>query len=405
MMRLFLLPAILLFTGFRASSQDSLATVGPNLYDQIMTRSSVSTLIANGREMLLESLMNDDAVKASEIIAFLNDQTDGSRYRAFSGWESFMLLYWTGHFSEICINAASMAGDRQQQADNHIFPQPDQLMETLVSQSYGRRGQIEERIDASGVSAEDKEFLKIFLRWLTTRDDDYDALNDIHKQSTAFTGRYPHSAYIYLVEDKFVITESDWNFGWGVWAGAAFMPSDLTRICGETAITAGFAFDAIYKNTLLEFNFGVEGGGLKEEAVYGNKHFLRKDSWSIVGMDLAIGQKLRLNEWLSAIPFASAGYSGFSIAAREDVEYSESAGSFRYGGGMYLDFRLAKNVPGAQGWFYPYGYASGRSRNECNLRLKYEIRSADYRLSSARRTAINTLSLEFMWFSRNIKNR
>ncbi|PLX21419.1 MAG: hypothetical protein C0599_08045 [Salinivirgaceae bacterium] len=156
--------------------------------------------IQAGRQLLIRYLENEDFDKLKEIKNKLYNNLEDSSIRAIYKLEKWHIAYLTGDYDDMLIQIKTEPSKAKNQYTRRIQPPRDRLYQLLKTKLKSKREEIEEIIQKSQRSSEEKDFLILSLRNILKKENDPDTnQSELNNLADAFLMKYPKSKYVYYV--------------------------------------------------------------------------------------------------------------------------------------------------------------------------------------------------------------
>lgn len=259
-------------------------------------------LIFKGRLFLIDRFENMQFDSVRMIIDFFDAEIDDASHRSLWQIERILLYYWTRQYDRLIDYYVK----REKELRYEHTPPDNRVGEMLGKWSVHDFDILEEWIDESERSDEDKSFLKMMLEALLIRSQHPDITQEkLNKQADNFINAYPHSPYDELIK-KYVSYKpvfSDWGWGLGIYAGYTFANSDY--------FNPHFAFAMDYKLHYRKAHlilFLVGGfGKLKQDIP--ETVWLEGEKAPVISPGVALGYTIFNRNRLHFAPFVGFSYN------------------------------------------------------------------------------------------------
>ena len=221
-----------------------------------------------------------------------------------------------------------------------------------MSKTHRSKNKLITQINNAELNKEDKTFLLLLLKNLTT-DIDYNLYlqDDINDDAIAFMAEYPESDYIPFIKHyiHYKLKASKLGLGLEAFTGVGYYTQDLfTR--NNNVVPFGFTVNASYEKYNLYFR--QYWGFATTKTYYKKPNGLDIGSYPPGSRiknnitDLAFGYSILDHSTLKAVPFASIGGMGFKVPdsyvddAPELANVANIDYQFAAGVGLSLDFKI-----------------------------------------------------------------
>ena len=357
MKRSILIIALLFVTAFSAFAQ---------IENEI--QQSKKEKIAKGRAYLLEKFLDRDYDKVREIKDYLLELED-ENYCALSPIELWHTLFWTKEFDALTTDFRGFDSTRYETFKNKVKPEPDQLNEQLSRRCIEDEHLIRFNLQEAQLSAEDFDFLMLFLDW-DLKPYNRDNQEEWNTKSDRFLANYPNSDYEWFVRHiirvKIVEDGSGWGMGFGACSALATgnFHRPIAGICWD--------LDFFIKKWDLCFSFNALYSQTKVDQVYGNfgNVYAKGKECDYLSLDVVLAYPVYEGKSLKISPFLGVGWMEEYYAWAKDSQLKSLIKDLAVGHiGAFFDFPLA---------------------NRTFVRLKYDfgMTSIDHKFSQMHRVSV-----------------
>lgn len=369
------------------------------LVREIETHTSLPVRISNGRQMFLEEILAGNERKAGEVRDYLTSQVQGTSYVAFSVIEYFLSLYWTRDYGGVLGNSAMVDSlFSSTPRESFIPPARDELALKLPQMSTDSLQMLEERVDGAMLNLEERDYLKIVLRWLVAGEFDFETLREISVEARAYLTDYPSTPHKSFL-NKFVVYEfeaSKWGYGYAFGIGPVFLGGPAKNYFNSPVFGVTFVFDALYRRLYMGAGLLSGSSGLNCGIAFRGYDFTSEDHMNLVGVDLRLGYKVLDTPRFALVPYGAIGGSGLTIKRKGDDDYSKEKGSLTYGGGIFMDIKFPFRKS-------PLYRLTGQAFSYSSLRLRYHLTSANYSIPGAGNSLIQWFTIEWGGLTRTVR--
>lgn len=244
--------------------------------------------IENGRAYLLEKFLERDYEKVKEITDYLLDLEDDN-YCALSMSELWLLPYWTQDFDLLTTMLGFDSTDCEVYKTK-ILPAYDQLYAQLYRHSIEDEHLLHSNLQEAELSAEDREFLTIYLDWVLDNkcyndpryNYDFYYYGDISQKEynerlDKFLAKYPDSRYKWVANNiihKSYYDKSNWGFGVSFELCSGFSTGQMHKPVGGF----GLSFNVSYKKLELDLGGDIIAANTRYNITYSGDSIYSKGS-------------------------------------------------------------------------------------------------------------------------------
>lgn len=353
---------VILFTILILSYSQTVAQVKDslrNIEEEILSvEESDLEILSKSRKLLIMKLNDGNFEKAAEIKSYLDNKFAGRKIILFYPVEEFLLNYWISDLSPNLDTAAlnKITGEGYQ---NFIEPPDDLFFSDLLYFSYNSLEFVRDEIKTSAFTAEEKDFLNIFLEYLISFDPEFNITQErLNELCNKFIEAYPYSIYSEFIRQniRYVVQFSDYSFGFDLSVGGGNFGKRISSQFNNP-INFGIGFDLKYHNILLNSRIMINGLSVKKEFEYYG--IWEKDlDLTLVIPEISFGYLAVASEDIKIAPYAGISGLLFGVPENEDgykaadVELNE----FSYTTGLNFDFKVAESFvneysPSFQEWY------------------------------------------------------
>lgn len=305
--------------------------------------------IEKARKIITDNLSKenwDEVLRARDYIKGLEDD---DFFGLFAG-EDWLISLWAESYNSILDQARAFSADTMEQYSLKLEPQRDKLQNVLMSKTLREKNRLITNINNTEYNKEDKTFLLLLLKNLTTDITVNPYLqDDINEKAVDFMLEYPESEYIPFIKQyiHYKLKASKLGIGFEVFTGIGYYTEDLFDRYNNV-VPLGFTVSAAYEKYNVYFRqyFGFtttknvisDDNGILLDYPIGSRM-----TNSIT--DLAFGYSILNHSTLKAVPFASIGGMGFKVPGSEQeqeprLEVANIDYQMALGIGLSLDFKI-----------------------------------------------------------------
>lgn len=306
---------------------DSLRSIG----DEIASLPESDTrVLSKARALLGGSILGGQYEKAGRILDFLDVRFDSTRIVTLNPRERMLAEFWTGRLDRILADpevAADLTWEPAPSAQTYrrprLTPERDLLLEDLVDHTRQHREELIGRVRSIAISAEQKDFLRLFAAALIGPDpaaaDGFAAFRrQMNDDAGEFLTMYPRSPYETFVRRylRIVLRPSPWAYGLGIGLGGVRLEGDLSRW-----FTSGLSFDVwgevSYRQWYLMLWMTLGAPGEVRSTFTYNEAWPSGVSVSQSGAALALGYSFQVSRSIVVTPHAGWAYVDISPPEQE----------------------------------------------------------------------------------------
>jgi len=280
------------------------------------------TLLKKTRAVLLESIRNGDSTRTNRVLLFMQERFDPSQYVTLFDGEKILIGFWTCRYDSVLawVSSGSIGSERDPQKR---YPEEDGMFDALRDESRKAQPHLIRELRASGLEDSKTDFLDLLLTDVIGPEDDADATvlrfqTGINDAADSYLATYKDSEFNGFIRDqiRYLITRSDWGWGYEVGAGYLALPPDLSGHMKDFGLLS-IALEGTYREgyACLRVDIGA--------AHHINRGFVYDGEWKEglsvmhVGVLLAGGEKLSLWRNLIITPTIGIGVIDFSPPEEE----------------------------------------------------------------------------------------
>jgi hypothetical protein len=307
---------------------------------------SKSEVISKWRRVLLDKFMEGDLKAVREIKNHLVYEVENENYAVFYPAEYWLILYWTQEYNYLTNSVLNYDSLQISSFRQKIKPQQDYLAGELLRKTRESLQMNEFYIRLSGISAIDKDFLSMNLRYIVSGDDfagiTQDSLNTL---ADAFLKKYPKSDYENFIRKniRFKYKPAKWGFGVEFFSGYGIFSNDIAKSFTNT-IPVGVAFDIYFINFVLYLRDFIGFSQTRKDIAYDNGVWEKGSQVRVYLPEASLGYVVFNNRYLKIAPFA--GIASMSIGPTEhdtkeepDLKKANLTFTTTYAAGLNLDIK------------------------------------------------------------------
>jgi hypothetical protein len=304
---------------------------------------SKSEVISKWRRVLLDKFMEGDLNAVREIKNHLVYEVENENYAVFYPAEYWLVLYWTQEYNYLTNSLLNYDSLQIISFRKKIKPQQDYLAGELLRKTRESVQMNDFYIRLSGITAIDKDFLTMNLRYLVSGDDFAGITQDsLNTMADTFLEKYPKSAYESYIRKNIRIKykPAKWGLGVEFFSGYGIFSNDLAKSFTNT-IPVGIAFDIYFINFVLYFRDFIGFSLTKKDIAYDNGVWEKGSQVRVYLPEASLGYVVFNNRYLKIAPFA--GIASTSIGPTEhdtkeepDLKKADLAFTTTYAAGLNL---------------------------------------------------------------------
>lgn len=296
---------ILFAVSLYTNAQTDHAIIRQKILEEPVTKDD---LIFKGRQLLVDRFeaMQFDSVRM--FIDFFDVEIDNGSYQSLWPVERILLYYWTRQYDRLIDYVARLKNEPRY--EHH--PSDSRVGEMLSKWSVRDFDILEEWIDESERSEEDKSFLKMILESLLAGSPQLDITQEkLNEHADMFITKYPYSAYNDLVKEYVVFKTalSDWGFGYGFYAGYTLENNDYFNPRFALAMDLKLHYRKAHLILFMDVGFG------KLQQDVPGTDWIKGEKAPVMSMGASLGYAVFEWKQLRFAPFA-----GFSYNIAEPVQ-------------------------------------------------------------------------------------
>lgn len=307
-----------------------------------------SEIIAKGRRVLTEKLINNDQATVLEIKNQLLLE-ENNAYMALYPVERELLLYYTHEFDELKAYFLSTSQIDNESYNRKIKPSGNEIYNNLIYWANKNTSAYEKSISEQVKNAEDRDFLILYLHHLLQRGNQANYTQaSLNTEATLFLNTYSSSIYSSYIRNyiRYEIKTSNWGYGFEVFSGYGAFNGNISRSFSNN-VPFGVDFDLLYRNFSLNARAYVGIGHVKEDYLLINGTIWPRDKQAnTYNAEASIGYKLPLKSRIRISPFAGVSSLGINpVDADKEEDFYKAANkinSFSWVGGLSVDIPISK---------------------------------------------------------------
>jgi hypothetical protein len=376
-----------------------------NIQNEIMTyKGNESTLINNGRRLLLDKFVEGDLEKVHEIKNYLINEVQGKDYTSFGFMEYWLLLYWTREYEELAQQIAIFNDTTINDFAHKIKPTEDFMLDKILSRSRESEDLLQSFIQTSDISSEQKDFLSMNLKYLLNDPSfGYITQDSLNVLADRYLKDHPKNAYEYFTR-KYIrcrFVPSQWAFSCEFFSGFGKSTGEIHDVVGSN-IPLGIAMDVCYRKLNLYLRDYMGIGSLKENLTNKNTIWDSGSKYILFIPEASLGYTLTDNKRIKLAPFVGISgcfYSAIEYDTQENPNQKDMTLDLYPGCilGMNLDIKLKSS---------PIAFVSENEKNTRFIRLRYSYCIPDHNTKFGNMPGnIHTLTLGFGWFGQKFSRQ
>lgn len=321
---------------------------------------STELIVNNGRKLLIEKINNKDYQKAKEIYEYLNQETQSTKYTAFSYNEHLFFNAIINDWEKILM----LFKDYEAEINRYNFPYSYPIGEVLFDNFTEQMDSIENNISKLEIAYEDKDILILYFS-LFKKDIDIEGYN---KMLSAFHKNYEPTSYESFVKDylprKFTRVFFNFSFGTNNTYPTEKIKKDFTSNSLGFSMSVDFTFGKVY-TSLAIITTNYSSNFAFDAVVDSDTLFFKKnDDFQFTNAGLKTGYHLTKNTKIQLVPYVSISSNTLESTLYDNNKEGEEhkiISSFGYGVGSFAEFRIFK--------FKTRGYYSSTGTSYLGLRI------------------------------------
>ena len=266
-----------------------------------------SVLITKGRQLLLSNFLQGDFKKAQSIQIFLTNEVADSEYFPFYPGEIWLLNFWTNNYAEI-LNSVVNYDKVLRELNQKIRPSDDLLYPNLLRESSYSRAILQDSINQSTLDKIDKDFLSLFLLYLTAEDNVDITQEILNDRADHFLALYPNNDFEGFIK-KYIrhkMLKSNWGFVSEFFSGVGMPQGQLGDIYTNHAIF-GVAFDMQYKDFVMYLRDYIGFSHTKIDLPFSDGIWEKGSRADFIIPEVSLGYVLKENQRIKLTPFVGIG--------------------------------------------------------------------------------------------------
>ncbi|MDR2474032.1 MAG: hypothetical protein LBD53_10845 [Tannerella sp.] len=333
-------------------------TVSAQDFNRIFdAKPTTAEAIKRGRQLLLESLLDNDLQQADTYYLYLRDTVANADYAAFTPYETLIMSVYLQHYQdalqEIYYTDSIGKIRNQHLVTKKIYPDEDGFAMKLTEKYYAIMpvSFTEIRL-ADYLQEEEKEVLILVIDGIFMHSDVRQGIanadsvqNNLNNRSNAFLTTYPASKYAGYVHDNILFETklSDLGFSCEFLLGYFGHTGNYKNYFTDAA-SFQFGFSGFYKRTALFLEAVLASPKLKKDIDnwYKGSKSSSGTAYAALGFDVANKKSI------SVYPFVGVGVNMYG----PDMEYEEDhpefdiqeTDLFTYIAGVNLDYKIRRTA-------------------------------------------------------------
>lgn len=275
------------------------------------------SLLGKSRLVLLEAFNSNDTTKARRVLEYMKGRFDTSKVVAITPPEAIFIAYWMRDYDAVFSFARTYDPD-DRSFQKKLLPLRDLFYDELRKKSEQESMRLAEGVRASGLPAEKKDFLYLFLKYMLTekketQEENAADQNELNRAADEYLHSYRDSEFTMFVRRyiRFVMARSDWGFGYEMAVGYMALPSPLGARVKDFGLLT-MTLESAYRNVYAGLRIDIGG------AHNTRKEFTYNGTWKEgllvmeTGVLLSSGPMFELGNNFIVTPQAGFGYYDFS---------------------------------------------------------------------------------------------
>jgi hypothetical protein len=298
-------------------------------------------IINNGRKLLVEKINNKDYQKAKEIYEYLNQETQSTKYKAFSYNEHLYINVIINDWEKIL----QFFKNYESEKNHYNFPYSYPIGEALNDNFTEQIDSIDNKISKLEIANEDKDLLILYFSIFKKNSN----TEEYNKMLSAFHKNYKPTRYESFVKEylprKFTRIFINFSFGTNNTYPTKKINKDFTSNSLGFSMSIDFTFGKIYTSLALmttnySSNFAFDAV-VKSDTL----SFKKNDSFQFTNAGLKTGYHLTKNTKVQLVPYISISSNTLESNLYDNNKEGEEhkvISSFGYGFGSFAEFRIVK---------------------------------------------------------------
>jgi hypothetical protein len=334
---------------------------------------STEILLNNGRRMLIQSLIQNDILKATKIFVYLNDESGSKSCTAFNYSEELYIRILLNDWSGLLTHMQQIKDKRE---TSTCYQFNEKLNDRLYKLTVERLDALNKEIDLYEMSAEQRDLLNLTMYLFKSgqADDEYSLKLKSYKK------KFPGSAYNDFL--SLFLPDPIYKAGLGITIGPGFVfPQKSLADYFKSNWTFHFSYDFYFGNVYSSLM--VSGGQLSLQktlpaymmADHPGISLPVGEGFAFFDGGLAGGYMLLNNKRIRLAPYMMIG--GISIESSlypDDSNLKEviPVNSFYFGPGIHCWLKIAEFKANSAFWYGPY-YQTASSTAKSTLALQLNV--------------------------------
>jgi hypothetical protein len=334
---------------------------------------STEILINNGRKMLIQSLIQNDVLKATKIYLYLNEVSSGKSCTAFNYSEELYVRILISDWNGLLTHMQDIKEKRNISACYQFNEKLNDRLYKLVTE---RLDTIHKEIDLYELSNEQRDLFNLMLYLIKSgqADDEYSLKLKSYKK------KYPDSAYNDFL--SLYLPDPIYKAGLGITIGPGYVyPQNLLADYFNSNWTFHFSYDFYFGNVYSSLMVSGTSLSLKKSlpayilAQNPGASIATGDGFSFFDGGLAVGYMPINKKRVRIAPYMMIG--GITIESTlypEDSNLKEltPVNSFYFGPGVHCWLKIADFKANNAFWYGPY-YSTASPNAKSTLALQLNV--------------------------------
>ena len=283
-------------------------------------QNSKVTLIQNGRAMLLDHFQNGDMDEVATVMHYLETEVESAEFMVFHEYEKWLLQFWTKQYYKLLLPFKNLSDSTVASLNFSPIPPPqDGLVHHLLESTITVYEYMQDQLDESFLSPEDRDFLKLFFDWtLHLGGALFIGEEQLNTASIAFVEKYPDSDFRYFVlhEINQEKTLSRFGMGFEFFSGFGTYKGGLKDFLGHH-VPFGVAFDFYWKKWIFGFRDHIGIGKLDEDFIFDDGVWESGSRFNHFLIELSGAYEIYDSPRFKIYPFAGVTFSTVSPTEKD----------------------------------------------------------------------------------------
>jgi hypothetical protein len=270
----------------------------------------------------MDNVIANNREKTKELFNSFIQRFDNEYYTALYPAEKWILCFWLNEYNMIAAGSTAMDSVVMAKMDKKVKPKEDQLSQILYQTLDKSNEEFIDQVRNSTLSDEDKEFVLLILKTLTTPNNSV-YQETINSFASKFISTYPESKYNKYTKEyiRYNYTPKGFSFGMEFYSGAAFLNTKTSKYFKNGA---EFGFGFIWGIGKLQFNTrgAFVFSRLTENIPYNSFTWENCQRAELFIPELSLNYKFVLNKKIAVSPILGLGW--FSAAPYDEDKKRDS---------------------------------------------------------------------------------